>query len=154
MKAIKDYLLGLLKKKSIYFLFVIVVLDIVALILYYNFGTSVFIPDLSSDVITLLIVGMVLGIAIAFVPFKLAYVALYAIQLFACFEYLASQATFIANVFTAIDGTTFPAAFYVIIICTLGGAVLSLVGMALLKEPQRKNKNAAADGAAITEAVK
>lgn len=134
-ETMKHYFMNIIRRKSTYFLLGTVVLDLLALILYMQYGTSVFIPKLSSTEISILIVGTILPLAVVFSPWKLPYAALFAVNLAACFEYLASQASFIANVFVAIDGTTFPAAFYLIVVCTLAAAVLSLVAMALLKEP-------------------
>lgn len=134
MNKVLNYLLKTVKSKSTYFLAATVVLNVAALILYVNTGVSVFIPELSSAVIVFMVLGIILPFAAAFSPLKITCVVLYVINLFACLRYLASQASFIANVFVGIDGSTFPAAFYLIVIFTLASAVLSLVAMHFVKE--------------------
>lgn len=134
MNKVLNYLLKTVKSKSTYFLAGVVILNVIALILYVNTGVSVFIPKLSSSVIAFMVMGVILPFAVAFSPFKIVYAALYAINLLSCFKYLASQASFIANVFVGIDGSTFPAAFYLIVIFTLASAVLSLIAMHFVKE--------------------
>ena len=130
----ENYFLRIFKSKSTYLLLITAVLNLIALVLYFNFGTSVFIPELSSTVITLMALGVILPLVILFLPLKFPYVILYAIELLACFLYLASQASFIANVFVGIDGTTFSPAFYAIVICTLVAAMFSLMAMSGKKE--------------------
>ena len=134
MDFVKNIVIRTIKSKSTYMLLATAVFEVVALILYVNFGTSVFIPELSPTAITFTVLGIAAPIIVAFVPFKICYVALYAIHLLSCLFYLASQASFIANVFVAIDGNTFPFAFYAIVALTLGSAVLSLVAMKFVKE--------------------
>jgi|GEM_PF-6615688 len=131
---IKDHLLKSIRSKSTYFLAAVAILDAVALILYFNFGTSVFIPKLSSTVIAFMITAIALSVVVAFVGVKLPYVILYAANLLSCFFFLSSQASFIANVFVGIDGTSFSVAFYLIVALTLVAAALSLVAMSFIKE--------------------
>ena len=148
MKNVKDYLLNTLKRKSTYFLAGTVALNLIALILYLNFGTSVFVPKLSGGVIAFLVLGTVLPFLAAFSPVKLAYVVLYVINLFACFEFLAAQASFIANVFVGIDGTFFSGAFICIVLFTLAAAVLSLVAMIFVNEQEHGASEIKAEEAA------
>ena len=131
---IKNHLLKTIRSKSTYFLAAVAVLDAVALVLYFNFGTSVFIPKLSPTVIAFMITAIALSVIVAFVGIKLPYVILYAANLFSCFFFLSSQASFIANVFVGIDGTSFSVAFYAIVALTLIAAALTLIAMSFIKE--------------------
>lgn len=132
-----DYLLKKLKSISTYLLAGAFVLNLITLIVYLNYADS----SPSSEVMAFLVLGLVLPFALAFSPVKLPYVALYVFDLFACFFFLSTQASFIANVFTSIDGKTFPAEFFVIAILPIVAAVLSLVAMFFVKEPWGNKKN-------------
>lgn len=144
IKNIIDYLLKKLKSMSTYLLAGSVVLSLITLIVYLNYADS----SPSSEVIAFLVLGLVLPFAVAFSPVKLPYVAIYVFDLFACFFFLSSQASFIANVFTSIDGTMFPAEFFIVVIFPILAAVLSLVAMFFVKEPW-DNKDGQSDKVAV-----
>ena len=135
MKAITDYIFKVIKRKSTYFLAAALIVDIIALILYCALGTNVFRPELSGEVIGYLVAAIVLCVVVAFSPYKLPYAAIYAMQLLACFQYIATQVNLITNVLVGIDGTALPAILIVFVVLTIVSAVLSMVAMALLKEP-------------------
>lgn len=156
MNGLKDYIIQVCikqvhKRKSTYFLASTVVCALIALIVYLSAGTNVFNPDLESSVIGFLVAGLVLCVVVAFVPYKLAYIVIYAMFLMSCFEYIASQVNLISNVLVGIDNNTFPAAFFVIIIFTIIAAALSIVGMALLKEQQKTDNPGRENAVAATE---
>lgn len=153
MSAILQYLLKTVKKISTYLLAGVVVLNIIALCLYVNLGVSVFVPTLSGAAITFMVLGIVLPFAAAFSPYKLQFIALYAFNLLACFQYLSSQASFIANVFVGIDGTSFPASFFIIVIFELIAAALSLVAMFFVKEPAAQRAQQAVEQPSTEQTV-
>lgn len=137
----ENYIVRIFKSKSTYILLGAAVLNLIALILYFNFGTSIFIPKLSSTVILLMTIGVVLPLLTIFLPLEIFYIAPYAVGLLSCFLYLASQASFIVNVFVGIDGTTFSLPFYAIVFCSLGAALLTLVAMSCVKENKKLKTN-------------
>lgn len=138
MNQILSYCWGRCKSIGGIMLAVAALLEVVALVLYMQFGTSEFVLNLSSNTIGCMVAAIVVSVVVIFSPVKLPYVVAYVLHLFACFEYLASQASFIANVFVGIDGTSFPFAFYAIVVCSLAGAVLSLVAMKFVVEPKKQ----------------
>lgn len=149
----ENFIVKTFKSKSTYLLLLTAVLNLVALVLYFNFGTSVFIPKLSSTVIMFMSIGVVLPLVTIFFPLKIWYIAPYAVSLLSCFLYLASQASFIVNVFVGIDGTTFPLTFYAIVLCSLGAAVLTLIAMSSLKEKNVSEKKVAIDKKAMKGSI-
>lgn len=130
-----NFLKSKLKCKSTYFLLGTAVLELISLILYLNFGVSVFIRTLSNVVITLMIAGIIGSLAAIFAPFKIVHVVVYCIQLIACLEFLTSQASYIANVFVGIDGSSLSAAFIVITLFSLASSLLTLVSTIFVKDP-------------------
>ena len=102
---------------------------LVTLILYLFTGVTAFTPKLSTPMIIFLIVGLVLGAVSLFIPkfSKQIKYLVYIAFLFAMLMYISTQITYIANIFVAIDGTSFSASFIITFILVIASFVLALI---------------------------
>ena len=111
------------------------ILGIAAYFLYAKYGVTEFSPTLNQSAVIALWVGVALsliGIVTNWKPVKvLAYLAFF----YAFFGFANSQATYVANIFVSIDGTTFSAGF----IMTAAAFILSIV-VALISAIVTKTK--------------
>lgn len=113
------------------FLAASVLCTVVALAVYAAAGSNQFVPDLSGGVIACLIVALIVGALSLVLEVKMVKYVVYLLGFSAWLLYLTSQINYITNVFVAIDGTRFSAAFVVITafgalawICALVSAIL------------------------------
>jgi hypothetical protein len=86
---------------------------ILALVFYLKTGITDFNPKINSAATTSLIVVLVLSFLLLFFGSKNGKYLAFLLVLYSFIQYLSSQATYIANVFVAIDGSTFSAGFIV-----------------------------------------
>ena len=106
-----------------------IVASIAALILYILTGVTPFTPKLSTPVIIFLSIGIPFGIASIFIPKfskQIKYLA-YIMFLFAFLMFVVAEITYIANIFVAIDGTSFSASFIITFIMLIASFVLALI---------------------------
>lgn len=106
-----------------------IVASIVALILYILTGVTPFTPKLSTPVIIFLSIGIPLGIVSILIPKfskQIKYLA-YIMFLFAFLMFVVAEITYIANIFVAIDGTSFSASFIITFIMLIASFVLALI---------------------------
>lgn len=109
---------------------------LIGLILYISIdGTSAYLKEISNTAIALYALGMAFSLIVLFVPFKMAYILTLCLTLSAPLVFLTSQASFIVNVFTAIDGQSFSAAFILAAVFPLIAVGLTLASSILVKEP-------------------
>ncbi|MGN0813794.1 MAG: hypothetical protein ACI4MH_01005 [Candidatus Coproplasma sp.] len=114
-----------------------IVFAVAALILYEQTGVTEFNPQIDSSATVSIIVGVALAlvaVGVGLIPSawgeyleKPLLYASYLVIFYAFIRYIGSQATYIANVFVAIDGNSFTAGF----ICTFVFFIISFV-LALL----------------------
>lgn len=108
-----------------------IVFAIAAVCLYSATGVTDFNPELDAGAIAWAAVGAVLGLAgllVGLIPLRYSHLAVKPLRyvafltiFYAFIEFIGSQATYVANVFVAIDGNSFTAGF----ICTFLFYVLS-----------------------------
>ncbi len=106
-----------------------IVASIAALILYILTGVTPFTPKLSTPVIIFLSIGIPFGIASILIPKfskQIKYLA-YIMFLFAFLMFVVAEITYIANIFVAIDGTSFSASFIITFIMLIASFVLALI---------------------------
>ena len=112
---------------------------LLALIYYQKTGITAFNPTLSKSAIVCLWISMgvmLVSLALDFKPVR--YIA-YLVCLYGFFGYIASQATFIVNVFVAIDGNTFGSGFIATVVFFVLAFVLMLISAILTNwKPWRK----------------
>ncbi len=106
-------IVGFFKTKKIgyYFLLPAFVSALAGLVLYLRTGVTIFTPTLSDSVIISLAIGLFLNAVLFVFEIKTLKYGLYLLFLYSCLSFLASQATYIANVLVSIDGTTFSSSF-------------------------------------------
>lgn len=121
MGTVKDFFRG--KGVGYYLTPPGVIFCIAALCLYRQNGITSFNPELNTGAVTLIIVSIVVGAASLIADFKLIRYLAYLLCLGSFMGFILSQATYIANVFVAIDGYTFTGGF----IATAVMYVLSIV---------------------------
>jgi hypothetical protein len=117
---------SIIKKKGLgdIFLLVALIATVCSLILYIKTGITVFNPKLSNSVIASLIAALVLEALLLAIGSKIGKYVVYLLLLYSLIEYINTQATYIANIFVAIDGSTFSAGF----ICTIISFILGVAG--------------------------
>lgn len=81
------------------------------LILYLNFGSTIFHPEIESNIIVFSVITMVISLACILFPSKILCELSFLISFLSFLFYINSQLTLITNVFVSIDGTTFSAGF-------------------------------------------
>lgn len=140
LSQIPKILLEHIKKsvKSVHFYLTLAaaVCTIIGLFLYLSIdGTSAYLKEISDTAVALYAVGFALTLVVLLVPFKMAYILVFCITLCAPLVYLTSQASFIVNVFVAIDGQSFSAAFILAALFPLISAGLIMASCVLVKEP-------------------
>lgn len=130
---------------------------LIGLVFYLSIdGTSAYLKEISDTAVALYVLGFVLTLAVLFAPFKIAYILVFCITLCAPLVYLTSQASFIVNVFVAIDGQSFSAAFILAALFPLIAAGLIMASCVLVKEPAlfaEKQAEAVVNTPAAQEAV-
>ncbi len=124
------------KSVGFYLMLGAILCTLIGLILYLSIdGTSAYLKEISNAAVCLYVAGMVLSLVAIFVPFKIAYLLVFCITLSAPLVFLTSQASFIVNVITAIDGQSFSAAFILGAVFPFISAGLILASLILVKEP-------------------
>lgn len=115
--------LSLIRKKNWgdVFLALSFILALAGLILYLNFGTTIFNPTLSMKLVVVIIVCLCFEGILLLIGSKIGKYIVFLLLLYAFIEYLGTQITYIANVMVAIDGSSFSASFLV----TSGALVFS-----------------------------
>ena len=109
MNAIKKFLAA--KGVGYYLTLVACVLAAIALVLYGENGITKFSAKLDTSAIVCLWITIVLLAGSLVYELKQVKFAAYFVCLFGFFGFIRSQATYIANVFVAIDGNTFSEGF-------------------------------------------
>lgn len=87
------------------------VFSLLFLIFYLNFGSTIFHPEIETNVIVATSITMAILLAGILFPSKLTDELSFLISFLAFLFYINSQLTLITNVFVSIDGTTFSAGF-------------------------------------------
>ena len=107
-----------LKTRSVAYYIAIVsaICALVALITYLAAGTNQFAPELKTDVIIPLSIGLALGIFSMIKTFKLALLGEYLLYLYGFISVFIVNINLIANIIYNVDGSSFPASFIVIVI--------------------------------------
>lgn len=105
-------------------------LTVIALVMYLSKGTNEFTTTLSARVIAGLGAAAGLDVLMLLRPVRMGKYAVYVCGLYAWLAYLSSQVYYIVNVFVAIDGTSFSAAFLVTALSGLAAWVLALISAA------------------------
>lgn len=143
-KTIFEHIKKSVKSVGFYLMLGAFVCTLIGLILYLSIdGTSAYLKEISQTAVALYIAGIVFSIIVLFVPFKMAYVLTFCLTLSAPLVFLTSQASFIVNVFTAIDGQSFSVAFILAAVFPIIATGLIIASCILLKEPAlfaEKNK--------------
>lgn len=103
------------------------VFALLALIYYNKTGVTEFNPTLSKSAIACLWISMGLTLVSLALDFKPVRYLAYLVCLYGFFGYIASQATFIVNVFVAIDGNTFGSGFIATVVFFVLAFVLMLL---------------------------
>ncbi len=144
-KMFLEYIKKSVKSVHFYLMLGAFVCTLIGLLLYLSIdGTSAYLKEISQTAVALYVVGIVFSIVVLFLPFKMAYLFVFCVLLSAPLVYLTSQASFIANVFTAIDGQSFSAAFILAAVFPFIAAGLTIASLVLVKEPAlfaEKSKN-------------
>lgn len=109
MEKIKKFFAG--KGVGYYLTLPALIFCIVALCLYYQNGVTSFNPELNSGAVAAMIISIVLCGVSLIADFKEIRYLAYLICLGSFMGFILSQATYIANVFVAIDGYTFTSGF-------------------------------------------
>lgn len=153
MDAIKNYFKDLkhsFKARTIgdYLVFAATVLMLIEFILYLTSSRTSFDPNYSPSAIVGMTVALVCGLASVIIPLKALGFGVYLGSLFGFIHYIVSQINLIANIIYGVDGSTFPAAFFVTIACAVLTTGLSLAGAILIKTDKRKERIAALKEAA------
>ena len=107
---------------------------LLSLILYAVFGKTIFNPELDPLVFVFLGIGMTWSFSAFFLPNKLTESFSFFFYLLAFLFYLKTQVTYIANIFVAIDGTTFSASFLMTFLSFFLSMVLSVLAMSFEKK--------------------
>lgn len=115
-----------------------IVLTVIAVSLYATMGATTFNPEIDGKVVAVLIVEIVIGAVSLVFQAKLGEYASYLILLYGLVAYISTQVNYIANVFVAIDGETFSAAFLCTLLCLAFGMIAGLVAAILNPEPLGK----------------
>ena len=102
------------------------VLGIIALIVYLVRGGDAFTKVVPAVYITL-IIGIVVNILYIFKPFALLEIVPFVLYLACFFSFVGSEANFLSNVFTGIDGNKIDPAFIIFALLTLMMSITSLV---------------------------
>ena len=106
-----------------------VLFGIVAVILYICFGKNEFNKDLALSAIIPAIIAFILEIVTFFYTIQPLNDIAFLLVLYSFLSYIGSQANYIANVFTSIDGSTFSSSFIITILfflISLGAALISV----------------------------
>ena len=125
-----------------------IVFAVVAICLYASYGVTDFNPEIDAAAIICAAVGAALGLVSMFVDLiplsfselfvkPLRYIS-FLVIFYAFIRFIGSQATYIANVFVAIDGNSFSAAFICMFIFYLLSAVAMLLAGSLICVPIRR----------------
>lgn len=141
----------LIKNKGISDIFLIVSLicAIVALPCYINSGITEFKATLDSKVINSMIFLIVIDGCLLVVSSKIVKYIEAALYIFTLISYISTQATYLANVLVAIDGTSLSGGFIACMVCLVLGFIASLLSgifakdeFELIKESKEtKNEN-------------
>lgn len=140
-----DKIVEFLKSRSVayYLAFASVVCGFVALIVYAAAGTNNFAPTLSASVIAPLAIGTAIGIFSMVKTYKLALLAQYVVYLYGFISVFIVNINLIANLLYNVDGSSFPASFFVIAIfaClatfgSLAAGIMTKYGQGGKKAPQ------------------
>lgn len=118
---------------SFYFMLASLVFALATLILYAATGVNEFTPKLSEKVLALLIVFMLLTVAVSVIEVKLAKYATYIFGFWAWLEFIIWNVNYLANIFTAIDGTNFSAGFILTVVFGALAWIFVLVSAILQK---------------------
>ncbi len=116
------------------------VLMLIELILYLTSSRTSFDPNYSPSAIVGMAIALVCGIASIIAPLKALGFGVYLGSLFGLIHYVVSQINLIANIIYGVDGSTFPPAFFVTIVCAVLTTGLSLAGAILIKTDKRKER--------------
>ncbi len=127
-KMIKD------KGLSDIFLALSLISSIIALIMYYQSGITDFTISLSSAVTGSLIAIIVLSVIFLVFSSKIGKYLTFVLWIFAFVSYISNQVNYIANVFVAIDGSSFSGGFICCMIFFIVGIASSLVSGILAKD--------------------
>jgi hypothetical protein len=129
MDRLKKFLFP--KSLSDIFVALSLIASVCALTGYLKTGVTIFNPVLEKAVI--ITAGIGIGLNFIFLVFnsKIGKYSCYLIMLFSFIEYLSSQITYVANIFVAIDGSTFSAGFIFTCVSFILAWVLDLTGAIL-----------------------
>ncbi len=114
-----------LKKRgaSLWLALVAIFFGVAAYFLYSKYGVTEFSPTLDKSAVIAVWIGVALGLVGIVTNWKPVKVLSYLAYFYALFGFINSQATYVANIFVAIDGTTFSKGF----IMTAAAFVLAII---------------------------
>lgn len=121
-------------KPSFFLLASSILFAFLSLIFYAVFGKTIFNPKLDSLVFVFLGLVISTGIISIFLPSKLVESFSFYFSILSILFYFRTQATYIANVFVAIDGTTFSASFLMTFFSFILTMVLAVLAMSFEKK--------------------
>lgn len=130
------FILKNMKENPLSYIFVGIgiVLALVVCFLYQATGVTAFNPKINPIIIVFSAISAGIG-AISFLcGFKTVKYLAFVLGLFAFLSYVREEITYIANIFTGIDGTTFTPEFIATFACSLLAMVFFLVGAIVQKE--------------------
>ena len=149
MNFIKKFFAG--KGVGYYVTLVALVTAIISLVLYNNNGITKFNAKLNTTAIVCLWIAIALLACSMVFEFKQVKYCAYFACLFGFFGFIQSQATYIANVFVAIDGNSFSGGFIATTVFFVLAVVFSLLSAVLKnwkpwgKKTSEEDNNADAD---------
>lgn len=125
-----------LKNRGLSDIFIILALifGVINLILYLNFGATIFNPKLSGSVTGSLISIIVISSLALLLNSKLLKYATFLVYLYSFVEYINTQVTYITNIFVGIDNTEVTSSFICLMIFFVLGLAFSLVSGILSKD--------------------
>lgn len=128
-------LLASAKKKGLgdIFLALSFVASLLGLLFYVIYGKTRFNPELSNEVIVPSILLIVAIALLGFIGFKEGKFIAFCFSIYVLIEYITTQATYIANVFVAIDGNSFTPQFLVALLGYLLTLILLLLSYLFTK---------------------
>jgi len=123
---------------SLYALCVAIVCGIAAAILYPLTGTNEFNENISTQLVVMNIVAIVVAIAAIFFRFKEVRAAAFFLFFYDLIIYAGTQGNYIANILTAIDGSSASPSLIITIVVYVVAMAASIASMILLREAPAK----------------
>lgn len=116
------------KNRGLYYYLMMIstVLAIILLVVYLTSGRTQFDPNYSKEGIAAMVISVALGIFCLIRTYRAAIFAQYVCLLFSTISFITSQLNMIANIIYNVDGSSFPATFFV---AAISGFVATFVAL-------------------------